>query len=141
MPSRKRSSTSEEHSAVNLSRAGSTERSLLSQQMRLSSGNNLSQMGNGSAHMGPGSVEDLEPRVGSSRQNVTSTHSIGRESSSDGAVPLLDGGLHGVLNGITHEGSSEQPLAFNHNHDRRASNIELGQRREGQLGQVGCDDV
>ena len=139
MPSRKRSSTSEEHSAVNLSRAGSTERSLLSQQMRLSSGNNLSQMGNGSAHMGPGSVEDLEARVGSSRQNVMSTHGIGRESP-DGAVPLLDGGLHGVLNGVTPEGCLEQPLALNHNH-RRAPNIELGHQREGQLGQVGCDNV
>ncbi len=106
--------------------------------MRLSSGNNLSQMGNGSAHMGPGSVEDLEARVGSSRQNVISTHGIGRESP-DGAVPLLDGGLHGVLNGITHEGSLEQPLALNHN--RRAPNIELRHQREGQLGQVGCDNV
>lgn len=134
VPSRKRSSTSEEHSAVNLSRAGSTERSLLSQQMRLSSGNNLSQIGNGSAHIGPGSVEDLEARVGSSRQNFISTHSIGRESP-DGAVPLLDGGLHGVLNGITRQGSLEQPLALNHNH-RRAPNLELGQQREGQLGQA-----
>ena len=107
--------------------------------MRLSSGNNLSQIGNGNAHIGPGSVEDLEARVGSSRQNFISTHSIGRESP-DGAVPLLDGGLHGVLNGITRQGSLEQPLALNHNH-RRAPNLELGQQREGQLGQVGCDNV
>ncbi|KAA6424132.1 MAG: uridine-cytidine kinase C-like [Trebouxia sp. A1-2] len=134
VPSRKRSSTSEERSAVNLSRAGSTERSLLSQQMRLSSGNNLSQMGNGSAHMGPGSVEDLEPRVGSSRQNAITTHSIGRESS-HGAVLPLEGGVHGVLNGITRECSLEQPLVFNHNH-RRAPNLELGHQREGQLGQA-----
>ncbi|DBA81383.1 TPA: hypothetical protein ACH3X2_006980 [Trebouxia sp. C0005] len=60
--------------------------------MRRNSGNNLSRMGNGSAHMGPGSVEDLQARLGSSRQNVISIHSIGRESPDD-AAPLLDGGL------------------------------------------------
>lgn len=109
--------------------------------MRRNSDANLSHMGNGDAHMGPGSLEDKEPRIGSSRQDFPPMHSIGRESLNGGAGPMPNGGLHGALNGLLDEGSSEQPSSMNQNHIKTVSSVEwnshaLGSRREPKHGQV-----
>ena len=141
MPARKRSSTSEEYSVANLSRAASTERSLLSQQMHFNSDNGVSQS---SPHMGPGSLEDLEPLVGSSRQNVP--YSAPREASNGGVAPLMNGALHGLTHESSHEGHTQQPAAMIHSRVKRGSSVEwnphvLGNKSSQQHSQVSSETM
>lgn len=102
--------------------------------MRLSSGNSLSQMGNGSAHMGPGSLDDLDARVGSSRQDFPPRHNVGQ------ATPLMNGGLHEASNGVVHEGS-EQPLAMKQSLNKRLPSTDWNQHARGRQRDTQHEEV
>ena len=111
---RRRTSVSEEHSAGNISRGASAERSLLSQQIRLNSDTSLSQMSNGTAaHVHQGSPEAAEPQIGSSRQSFPPLPPPKQESGSGEGNCRVSGDLHatdGTLqNGTLHEGFGKQP--------------------------------
>lgn len=108
--------------------------------MRLSSGNSLSQMGNGSAHMGPGSLDDLDARVGSSRQDFPPRHTVGQATPQDGAGPLMNGGLHEASNGSGHEGS-EQPLAMKQSLNKRLPSTDWNQHARGRQRDTQHEEV
>ena len=141
-----RTSASEEHSAGNISRAASAERSLLSQQIRLNSDTSLSQMSNGTAaHVRQGFPEAAGPQVGSSRQSFPPLAPSKQESGSDDGSHLLNGGLHataGALqNGTLHEGFGEQPSAEIQSQRKQAPSIDwqphalpdTGDQHQGQV--------
>ena len=116
----RRRSTSEDRLSGGPSRVGSTERSLLSQQMRQSS-DKLHQMTNGGTHLAPSSLDDLDPLAGdsrqdlpflagSSRQELPFTPSPRQESISDSAAPVLNGGMSKALSGQIPEQHAQQSL-------------------------------
>lgn len=144
---RRRTSTSEEHSIGNTSRAASAERSLLSQQIRLNSDNSLSQMSNGgAAHMGPGSQEGVEPQVGSSRQYFPPLPN-GKHDSSHDRGNLMNGtaqmGADGALpNGNLLEGFGEQPSTESQSHRKISpsgdwhASASIGEQPHGQVSNL-----
>ena len=142
------SSTSDEpsHSAVNLSQAGSTERSLLSQQMHLNS------LGNGGAHMGPSSMQDPEHRGDASRQYFPAGHKdTAARSRQDphstwqdprGVGHVSNGGTQGAPDALSPGSSStEQASAVNQSQVRKVPSAEWNfqkseTRRNPQHGQL-----
>ena len=105
----RRRSTSEDRLSGGPSRVGSTERSLLSQQMRQSS-DKIHQMTNGGAHLASSSLDDLDPLAGGSRQELPFTPSPMQESISDSTAPMLNGGMSKVLSGQIPEQHAQQSL-------------------------------
>ena len=143
---RRRTSVSEEHSAGNISRAASADRSLLSQQIRMNSDTSLSQMSNGTAaHVFKGSPEAAEAQVGRSSQSFPPLPQPKQESGSDEGSHLSNGGCTqtdgAVQNGTLPEGFGENPSTESQSQEKRAPSIDwqphaLPDTRKQHQGQV-----
>ena len=122
VPARRRTSTSEEHPhSASMARAASTERSLLSQQIRVNSGSSLHSLNNHHAE----AQLNTDPKTNHMDDNFPLATSNSPEASVPGhsSPPLLNGGTPGGLQGGLQEfrngGATQHSSAHSQHHMQR----------------------